>query len=320
MRRTVHGRRRGSLGKTLFVLLILTLVVGIGVLFTVPAIVLGPMVNLHVDFSRMYSATEYGLEEKVLQLKTTDGLRLTAYEVEVDAPKAVLIFLSGIHNPSVTAFYPHAAWLKEEGYASLLLEMRAHGLSEGSLIGLGLTEHKDVQAAVDYIRETPRYQKAPIVVFGLSMGGATAINAIGQIPEIQGLISLSAFSSVADMFAGNMEEMGMPSLYIQIQKPFARFYTTLKYGISTYALQPKTQIANLRQRPALLIHSTKDSQVSYQNFLFLKDQAPSHVETWVKEGDYHFILDPSDFQRPSEDLEYAARIIGFLTKHFPGGE
>ncbi len=51
-----------------------------------------------------------------------------------------VIILSGIENPSVTAFFGYAKMLADNGWDSLLIEMRARNLSEGEKIGLGYTE------------------------------------------------------------------------------------------------------------------------------------------------------------------------------------
>ncbi len=67
------------------------------------------------------------------------GLTLTTED------EAVVLFLSGLQEPSVTAFLGHARMLAERGYASLLLEVRAHGESEGDRIALSFHDHRDVR-------------------------------------------------------------------------------------------------------------------------------------------------------------------------------
>ncbi len=279
----------------------------------IPIVVVGDMVNLHVDFGETWTGSEYGLNSDKLNLTTSDGLRIVAYEVTAEQPEAVIIFLSGIHNPSVTAFFGHARMLHDEGYASMLLEMRAHGESEGDVIGLGYEEYLDVQAVVEYLENSDRYTDVPIIVYGLSMGGATAINAIGQIPEIDGLISMSAYSAFDDVFVDNM---GLPEPLGGIQRFFVRLYTSFKYGFDTRHITPVNQIQYLGSRPALIIHSSTDSQVPYANFKRIMVHAPDHVETWVREGDLHFIVQPGLFLTPLEDSEYADRILQFLDQHF----
>ena len=279
----------------------------------IPPLVMNDMVNMHVTFPETWTGEEYDLASERLVLTTQDGLDIVAYEVYAENPKAVVIFLSGIHNPSVTAFFGHARMLLDEGYASILLEMRAHGESDGDVIALGFKEHRDTRAVVDYIRANPRYAETPIVVYGLSMGGAVAINSIGQISDIDALISLSAYSAWDDLFLDNM---GASGLVAAVQRPFVRLYTGIKYGWANRGINPKDEIQKLGDRPALLIHSRGDTQVPYANFERLMAVAPAHVESWTREGDLHFIVQEGLFLTPHEDAEYAARILRFLDDHF----
>ncbi|MGF7059493.1 alpha/beta hydrolase [Brassicibacter mesophilus] len=313
------SKKKGKIRKIVSIVIVSFLVVSIISLMIIPHIIMKDNINHHVNFSKVYEPEGLGLTSDKLSLKTSDNMNIAAYEVYKDHPKAVVIFISGIHNPSVTAFYGHSKMLKNNGYASILLEMRAHGESEGDEIGLGYKEYLDVQAVVDYINKEPKYRDVPIVVFGVSMGGATAINSIGQTPEIDGLISLSAYSSWEDVFCDNMVNMGAPEALVAIQKPFVKLYSTMKYGVSSFNIFPKKQIKNLGARPALIVHSKNDSQVPYQNFERIKENLPDNAETWVREGNFHFIIEWDNFNTPEKDEEYKNRIIGFLDKYF-GGE
>ncbi len=301
------------------VVLVLSLcVIGLAIIFlaAIPPIIMKDMVNGHVDFQTVYSPEELEISAAKLTLTTPDNLQVVAYEVEAANPKANVILISGIHNPSVTAFFPHAKMLQQENYGSILLEMRAHGDSDGNVICLGYKEYLDVQAVVDYL--TQKYGDIPIIVYGLSMGGTTAINSMGQLAEIDGLISMSAYSSWEDAFSDNMINMGAPRLYAEIQKPFVKLYTTLKYGFKSAKISPKNQIKRIGERPALIIHSTEDSQVPFASFERIMENAPAHVESWVRQGDNHLILEEDYFLNPREDKEYAEKIIGFLNNHFGG--
>lgn len=267
----------------------------------------------HVDFAQTFAPADFGLAAQRITLTTQDGLRLVAYEVNVPKPRAVVIFLSGIHGPSVTAFFGHARMLADHGYASILLEMRAHGESEGDLIALGFHEHRDVRAVVDYIRAQPRYAGVPIVVFGLSMGGAVAIISAGLIPEIAGVISLSAPSGFDDVV---LDVMRPSRLRAWLLRAYIRLWFFLKYGGASLRIAPRKQIRALGRRPALLIHSRDDPYVPLASFQRLVRCAPPHVETWVREGDQHMILSPEHFLNPAADAEYARRILDFLDRHF----
>lgn len=292
------------------------LVVVLIILILIPPIIMKDMVNLHVNFNETYEASNFNLTATELVLTTTDGFDIAAYEVFAENPKAVVILISGIHNPSVTSFFGHARLLQEKGYASILYDMRAHGDSEGDTICLGYKEVLDTKAVVDYITSSEKYKEVPIVVFGVSMGGATAINSIGEIEEIDGVISSSAYASWEDAFYDNMLLMGAPMGYAWIQRPFVKLYTNFKYGFGTANITPEKEIKKLGDRPALLMHSKGDTQVPYESFTRIMKNAPKHVETWIREGDMHFIVKEEDFFKPENDAAYEQKVIGFLEEHF----
>ena len=149
----------------------------LGGLAVIPPIIMGPMTNQHVEFSEVLSGADYGLKVQELLLQTADGVKISAFEVA-----ALVVFISGIHNPSVTAFFGPSKVLEEHGYASVLFDLRAHGQGEGDLVGLGCTEILDTKAVVDYPKEQERYRDRPIVVYGVSLGEAVAINSWGTLP------------------------------------------------------------------------------------------------------------------------------------------
>lgn len=307
-------KRKGLLRKIVISVVILLSLGFVGFLAILPSLVMGPIINEHISFSTLYEPSDFDLDATELTLKTSDGYDISAFEVEALDPKAVLIFISGIQGPSVTAYYGHARVFKDEGYASILYDMRGHGKSSGDVICLGYLETKDTQAVVDYILTQERYKGVPIIVYGVSMGGAVAINSIGQIPELRGLVSISAYSSWEDVFEEQMLASGAPPFLTTMTKPFVKLYSLWKFGFETRDIYPKRQIQNLGTRPALLLHSTEDSQVGYGNFERIMERAPGHVQTWIRPGDEHFFT--FDFLNPENDPEYVEGVLAFLNENF----
>lgn len=269
------------------------------------------MLNRHVSFNKTWTAEEFGLEAEHFFVKTEDGFNISAYEVTVDTPKAVIVCLSGIHNPSATIYFGHAQLFKKHNFATIMLDMRSHGESDGNKICIGYKEWLDVKAIIKHIKDKPLYNNVPVIVFGVSMGGATAINATGEIADIDGLISLSAFSSWEDVFYDNMKT-SVPKIFAKICKPFVSLVTYLKFGTDSRTIMPKKEIEKLENRPALLMHSKDDSQVPFRSFETIIEHAPLHVEIFIRKGDIHFITE--DFVNPEEDKEYADKIIQFINK------
>jgi len=290
-----------------FVLLI------IGSLVTIPVLVMNSLVNMHVNFKEVWKPEDFGIEAKHFFVTTEDKLKISAYEVSVENPKAIIICISGIHMPSATVYFGHARLFKENNYATILFDMRAHGESEGDMICLGYKEYLDTKAIVKHIKADSAYKNIPIVVFGLSMGGTTAINSIGEIPEINGLISLSAFSSFEDVFYEFIASQ-TSVLLAKMVKPFVPLVALVKYRVNIWSIKPVKEIKKLGNRPALIMHSKADSEVPYSNFERIIHQAPSHVDTFVREGDIHNITE--NFTEPEKDMEYSTKILDFLDSNF----
>lgn len=311
--------------KFLIVTAVLVLSLTLVALIAIPEIMIKPMIDLHVDYARIYQPDDHELEggglmpSESLLLRSEDGVSLQAHHVAHHEPRGVVIFLSGIHNPSVTAFYGHAKMVYDAGFSSILLDVRAHGGSDGGLVGLGYTEPADVKAVIDFISASPHYKGLPIVLFGLSMGGSIALNSAALFEEVGGVISLSAYSSFQDAFSDNMAGMGFPGFLSRVQKVFIGRYLARQYGRDVMYRTPGNLISRITA-PLLMMHSLDDSQVPFRSFERLMASAPPHVETYVVPGDLHFILPDAGILRPYEHAGYKGVILGFLDAHFPSAD
>lgn len=291
-------------------------------LLAVPPISIYAITNGHVDYGliedhplqKVYTASDFDLASNDMMLTTRDEYSVWVSEVSAENPKAVIIYLSGIRQPSVTYFYGHAKWMQRNGYASFLLEVRGHGRSSGDRVCLGYEEVNDVQALVEYIRQQDRYTDVPIVIHGVSMGGAIAINAFGQIDEVAGLIAMSAYSSFEDVVTETMQQYHIPTFICRIEKPLIRLSLRVVFGDKVNALEPIKQVGNIGDRPALFIASANDTEVLPDNMDRLLDAAPKHCEGWLRESDLtgHFIVLNHDIENVEQDSEYCEKILSFL--------
>ena len=222
--------------------LLVCIIIGLVVLmFLVPPIIVYYGTQNHVDYlgssekhplQDIYKSQDFGLEAKDMKLTTEDGLKVWASEVFVNNPKAVIIYLTGIRQPSVTYFYGHSKWMKDNGYATILLEVRGHGNSDGDSICLGYDEVADVKAVVEYIKGQEKYDSVPIILHGVSMGGTVAINSFGCIEEIDGLIAMSAYSSFEDVVCDQLsDKYKIPRFICRIEKLILR--ASLKFDLPT---------------------------------------------------------------------------------------
>lgn len=299
----------------IFVAVFVVLTGSVVILALLPYLVTHSVIDGHIDYQTVYDHREWGLEVKPLSLLTEDGYKLASWELEVDEPKAMIIFLGGLNDPPVSAFWGHARVLGELGYGSLLIEMRSHGESSGQQVYLGYAEHLDILAGIQYIWD--RYGDVRTIAFGADLGGVAALNAAGLYLGLSGVISIGAFSSWADLFGDNLYFSGAPLLVAVLEKPFVSWYTLTKFGFDRRFLYPKKQITNLGTRPALLMHSEDDRFVSVLNVERIMQSiqgSGDHIEIWIREGEEHLVS--RDFLYPENDPEYLERFLGFLGRYF----
>jgi len=292
----------------------------LGILVLIPVIVMPMFLGQRYEREQFYSV-DFGIESERVTITTDDSLALAAWRTRArtDATKGTVIILSGIQNPSVTAFFGYAKMFSDNGWDALLIEMRARSQSEGDEIGLGMTERLDVKAGVDFLSLDENVRNLPIVAMGTSMGGGTVIIAAGELPRINAVISISAFSTFADLFVDNMSMFGIPKFLGIIDIPFLNLYIGFHFGFGALKYSPVNGIAKLGERPILMMHSTGDTQVPYSEFKKLLKAAESkgvQVTAFTREGDFHFICYDQYFDEPTQDTEFSRAIIRFLADTF----
>jgi len=322
-----YKRRTGQIVYAITVVLVLALMA----LVVMP--VYAAMLFLDERFEQpQHNSLDYGIESERVTLTTSDNLNLAAWrtyaaETEEDSavddaevandttPHGTVIILSGIQQPSVTEFFGYAQMLSQHGWDALLIEKRARSLSEGESIGFGFTEWKDVQAGVNYLEADSRVQDLPIIVMGTSAGGATVLTAAGEIPRIDGVISISGYTSFTDAYVDNIVEMRIPRIVADASRPFMNLFLDFRLGNDATQKTPLAAVKNLGERPLLLMHSTEDHQVPFTHFEQFSEAAKDaevSLNTFTREGDWHFVCYDRYFDNPAQDTEFSQAIFEFL--------
>ena len=131
-----------------------------------------------------------------ISIRSRSGLTLYAryYHRSDDAPLAICFH--GYRSTSIRDFCGGARLASDQGHNVLLIDQRAHGKSEGHTITFGIRERMD---CLDWIHwGIERFgQNVPILLYGISMGGATVLMAAGEdIPaNVRGIVADSPYSS-----------------------------------------------------------------------------------------------------------------------------
>ena len=299
-------------------------IIGLGavVIVAVIGLIVIPIVISHKFLGRrfqqkQYDPSDYGVAFERITLKTDDGLNLAAWRTwaNTESAKGTIIILSGIMNPSVTAYFGFAKMFADNDWDSLLVEMRARSLSEGTTTGFGMTEWLDVKAAVELLADDKAVCTLPIVAMGTSMGGATVLTAAGELPGINAVISLSAFATFTDMAVELLPAYGVPKFIARIDRPFINMVLGFRLGFDVIKYSPIKGLAKLGSRPLLLMHTTEDAEIPYSQFEKLLNVAQENniqVTTFTREGCHHFVCYSEHFLHPMRDKEFGQFILDFL--------
>lgn len=264
-----------------------------------------------------------GLKAQEVSFVSSDGIPLSAWwaPVEHTHTKAIVILLHGMEGMDASSMLGHAKFLNDAGYASLCLDMRAHGKSGGNRIGLAFEEPRDVFAALDWLRKRPEAEDKPLVLLGVSMGGAVAIRTAAVRQDVDAVISVSSFASVDRMIQGFMGMMGAPRILIASMPPFIQLAIRTVYGVWPTVASPLHDIGKIPPRPILLIHGTADDQVPLDHVRLLEKAASGkaqRVEVWIAQGGGHCVFQTIELTKP-QDQEYTQRILDFLER-LTGGQ
>lgn len=126
----------------------------------------------------------YGLEYRDVSLETEDGLTLRGWYVP-SQNGAAIIMLHG-HGGNRTGMLAPGAALARHGYGLLMIDLRAHGDSDGDIYAFGW---RDGVTAAEFLVNQPDVQPDQIGAIGFSLGAVVAIQSAIHTPKIAAVVA-----------------------------------------------------------------------------------------------------------------------------------
>lgn len=166
----------------------------------------------------------------------------------------------------------------------LMVDLRAHGKSEGKYIGMGYQDKKDILKWIEYIIKQD--EEAEIVLYGVSMGAATVMMTIGEkLPkQVKSAIEDCGYTSVWDEFQLRFKKiLKIPTFPIL---PMASIISKMRAG---YFFKEASCVQALEKAktPILFIHGEEDRYVPFEMLETLYKVANSPKEKLVIQGARH---------------------------------
>jgi len=205
---------------------------------------------------------------KPFEVETSDSLLLKGYILPADSAKGTIILLHGI-SACKEQFWGFSSQLNKNGCNAVIFDQRAHGQSEGTYCTFGAKEKYDITKIIDEMER--RGLAKPYGIFGNSLGGAVALQALALDKRLQFGIIESTF----DTYPHVALEYGAD--IVGFHSEFLTNHVIAKSGIiagfDPYKVQPIESCKSITC-PILMAHGTADDKIPFEfgrrNFEALK--------------------------------------------------
>ena len=248
-----------------------------------------------------HSPADLRLNHHEVSLKSTDGLDLAGWWIPGTDTSRAVVLVPGIGgDKSDRHLLETAALYAREGYAVLMLDLRAQGASEGDRVTMGYEEVRDVHGALAWLKERG-FPSGRVVLHGFSLGGATVLGAAPGT-GVAAVVEDSAYADLPLILRQRLPEAsGLPPLFI----PGIFLMGKLFLGIDPWAVHPDDDTRRLCEErvPLFIIHSEDDPVVPFEHAERLKAACPK-ATYWALEGHGHV----GAYAHP----EYPSKLLGFL--------
>jgi len=238
------------------------------------------------EYSHLYEEAcrwrEQYKEAKKEVTVSSDGLKLCGEYFDFGCRKAVLIIAGRTESCIYSCFF--AEPYRKAGCNVLVIDNRAHGLSEGRYSCLGFREYRDIFKWCELLHDTLGNEK--VFLHGICIGSCTALFALtsAQCPDyIRGMAGEGMYINFYESLKNHMVEQKRP-IY-----PFIfviAFWIRLFSHASICSDGPGKRIGNLK-KPILFLHSKEDIYSTPELAVKLYDSCHSEKRMeWFETGEH----------------------------------
>ena len=244
-------------------------------------------------------AEKQAIEPEELWIETNEGLKLHALLFKpVSEPVGTILHLHG-SDANITLTVRNSAWLVEHGYQVVALDYQGFGKSEGKASRVKAID--DTVCALDYLRGSEQFAGQSIGVWGQSMGGQVALQAVARagVDRVAAVVSEATYASPKWHVKDKLSQMG-PLWMIQ----------WAIWLVADDSFSAVDIVDELNEVPLLFVHGRADRVVLPYQSEWLHDEARSNSkrEIWREPGYGHLKIFNDELSR--------SKLVDFLDRAF----
>lgn len=240
---------------------------------------------------------DFSLKAQKLNITTADKLSLKGllFRTENAKQKGTIILVHG-RRASKERFLPICKLLSDSGYNSVIIDLRAHGESEGEYCTYGFYEKQDLMILIDSIHSI-KDLNLNIGIWGQSLGGAVALQTLAIDKRLKfGVVesTFSDFNTIIHDYFG---------YYMGGDIPFLSNYLIMRAeNIAKFDAEmiKPSESAKFITQTMMIVHGGNDERIKighgkliHENLAcktkeFIEYPEANHLNLWEIGGDEYF--------------------------------
>ncbi|MFC6464710.1 alpha/beta hydrolase [Marinilactibacillus sp. GCM10026970] len=247
------------------------------------------------------------VEHEVTHIVSEDGLTISGVYIPAAKPSDKVALIAHGYSGSLKDMAPFAKLFYDLGFNILVSDARGHGSSEGNYIGFGWHERNDYLRWINQMIQR-HGEQSEIILYGISMGGATVLNVSGEkLPEqVKAIVEDCGFSSVEEEVTHQLKDMYKLPKFPLVQ--MTSLITKIRAG---YWFEEASSLEQVKknQTPTLFIHGDADHFVPTWMVYKLYEANASPKELYIVPGAEHAYAYVTDKET------YRSRVSHFLKNY-----
>ena len=235
-----------------------------------------------------FTPKSFDLPYEDVAFNAPDGVPLKGWWVPAPESRGTVVLVHGL-NRSRVEMVKKVPFLHKLGWNTLLFDLRHHGDSGGTVSTFGFLEKHDVHAATALARARA---SGPVVLWGVSLGGASVTLAAAEDPGVAALICDSSYRSLRDTVAHHVSLFRRFRWWMRIVPswPVANevvYWIGRRGGFDPDAVDIREAAAHMAGRPCLFVCNSEDRRMPSEIAFELKFAAGPQAQVLVVPGKSH---------------------------------